>query len=209
MCGRFVVSYSYDELLKILDDDFFITSFEYELLPNYNVSPSESITSIIYHNHSYKAGQIIFGGKEYDHFLINTRSERIIDQNLLENTKYKKCIIPANGFYEWDSKTKDPYYLYNENILYFAGLYQKNSQGFFATIITKEATKDILDIHSRVPVILTSKQAKNYLKQNDFEMILKTSNQKPLTKHRVSKTINKPSNKDASNITIYEELRLL
>lgn len=208
MCGRFVVSYSYQELLDILDQDFEITDFQYDFLPNYNVAPTEKVTTVIYHNHSFKAGPIIFGGKEHHHFVINTRSERILSNQLLEKDAYKKCIIPATGFYEWDETTKDPYYLYLQEPFYFAGLYQKNHQQFFMTIITKDATSDISSIHSRVPVILNAKQAKHYLMQDDFNSILTTSNQIPLKKHKVSKQINYTKNKDESNIKEFKESRL-
>jgi putative SOS response-associated peptidase YedK len=206
MCGRFVVSYTYQELLEYLKNDFSISSFNETIVQNYNVSPTEEVVSVIYHEQHYKAGKIVFGGNKHSHFQINSRSETIL-KNIQKDVQYKKCIIPASGFYEWD-KHKTPYYFYQDDLMYFAGLYHKNGNEFFITIITKQATSEISDIHSRVPVILTSRQAKMYLSNIDGFNQIHESNQTPLKRHQVSTKVNNPSSKHQDNIKEYVETRL-
>lgn len=75
--------------------------------------------------------------------------------------KRRRCIIPANGYYEWDAKTKRPYYFQPTDfpVFPFAGLWVRweGPDGEViesCTIITTEANKRISPIHHRMPVIL-------------------------------------------------------
>lgn len=208
MCGRFVVSYTYEELLRLLEDDFHLLSFNEDIsIPNYNVAPTDEIISIIYHNDSYRAGNLRWGyTNSKKHFLINTREETMEEQQLLKTGNLRKCIILASGFYEWDQTTKDPYYLYKENPLYFAGVYKKIKEQYHATIITKKSGKDMSEIHHRSPVILSLDNAHKYLQSKDILTtlsIIKEINTISLQTHRIRKDVNKVRNNTSRNIEPY------
>ena len=77
-----------------------------------------------------------------------------------------RCLIPTTGWYEWqDNGTqKQPFYHHiNHDLFYFAGL--ANSQG--CLIVTKEANKDIKQIHHRQPVLLTHDESDHWLNNED------------------------------------------
>lgn len=77
--------------------------------------------------------------------------------------KHKRCIIPANGFYECKSlsDSNEPFYLrmLNKSLIGFAGLYDqiKNKQGekYYAfTIVTVEANAMVKPLSDTMPAIL-------------------------------------------------------
>jgi putative SOS response-associated peptidase YedK len=68
--------------------------------------------------------------------------------------KYRRCLIPADGFYEWkkEGKRKQPVYIRRKDAqpFAFAGLWEGES----CTIITTEANDLVSEFHDRMPVIL-------------------------------------------------------
>ncbi len=81
-----------------------------------------------------------------------------------EPFRSQRCLIPADGFYEWrrNGKTKQPFcFEVNDGELFaFAGLWDrwKNPQGNVVetcTILTTTPNSLLSDIHDRMPVILT------------------------------------------------------
>ena len=52
----------------------------------------------------------------YANRMINARSETLIEKPSFKNIVHtQRCIIISNGFYEWDSKTKQPYFICPNN----------------------------------------------------------------------------------------------
>ena len=114
--------------------------------------------------------------------LINARAESLATNPMFRNLiSSKRCLVPADGFYEWQVQAaaqtdlfgnpisskgkvkKQPYRitLKNEEIFSFAGLWDewvdKNTGEILKTftIITTEANELMRPIHDRMPVILT------------------------------------------------------
>lgn len=101
---------------------------------------------------------------------INARAESLQKSSTWrEPFKKRRCLVPANAFYEWkkvDAKTKQPYAfsVSDEPLFAFAGLWDawKDAQGHWLqsfTIVTTEANELMSQVHTRMPVIL---QAKDY-----------------------------------------------
>jgi putative SOS response-associated peptidase YedK len=95
---------------------------------------------------------------------INARAETVATTAWFrEPFKSQRCLIPADGFYEWvrNGKTKQPYcFEVNDGELFaFAGLWDRwrNPQGDVVescTILTTTPNSLLADIHDRMPVIL-------------------------------------------------------
>ena len=76
----------------------------------------------------------------------------------------RRCIVPADGFYEWAKRPdgKQPYYIHasDGSILAFAGLWERWTQPDDGeiidsfTIITTAANDRMRELHDRMPVIL-------------------------------------------------------
>ena len=95
---------------------------------------------------------------------INAVSETAAEKAAFrEPLRRRRCLIPANGFYEWKTVLgqKQPYHigLADEGLFAFAGLWDRweDSAGKVIesrTILTTEANTLLKDIHNRMPVIL-------------------------------------------------------
>jgi putative SOS response-associated peptidase YedK len=100
--------------------------------------------------------------------MINARVETITSKPAFRAAiKQRRCLIPANGFYEWSGKAgnKQPYYfcLPSNESLAFAGLWEvwkdKNTAAETSPyksciIITTGASDSVRDVHDRMPLIL-------------------------------------------------------
>lgn len=101
--------------------------------------------------------------------LINAMAETVAEKPAFRDAfKKRRCIIPADGFYEWqklDARRKQPYAIVmkDRSVFGFAGLWE-SWQGWASgevirscTIITTEPNALCAPIHNRMPVILDPK----------------------------------------------------
>ena len=167
MCGRFAFygngSFGYESLHLQ----------EPPLFESYNITPTQDILAI---RTSPETGQpeyamlhwglVPFWSKsaKTKFPLINARSEGIeAKPSFRDSFKHRRCIIPANGFYEWQKveERKQPYFIRPVDGCYFAmaGLWDhwqgENGEVINScTIITTTANSRMREIHDRMPVIL-------------------------------------------------------
>src|SRR5206468_106418 len=97
--------------------------------------------------------------------LTNARAETLTEKpSFREALRKRRCLIPADGFYEWQKlgKSKQPMHivLKSREPFGFAGLWEiwENSAGdevHSCTVITTAANELLQEIHHRMPVILT------------------------------------------------------
>ncbi len=135
---------------------------------------------------------------------LNARFETLQEKQSFKNIMTNRCLILADGFYEWKwldakGKSKEQYYitLPDKGLFAFAGLYDtwfdtetKTTLNTF-TIVTTTANQFMAEIHNhgkRMPLILNREQERNWLdKQKAFypdSNVLLTANcinQKPTT----------------------------
>ena len=111
MCGRFINTNKINKLKKIFDIRQNNESLEDTL--SYNIAPSNNV-NIIVNNTDLQIEKAEWGIKykissnfseknnqEYKTF-INSRLETITEKILFKESFFKKrCLIPANGWYEW------------------------------------------------------------------------------------------------------------
>ncbi len=113
---------------------------------------------------------------------INARSETITKAaTWREPFKKRRCLIPANCFYEWPKEgeaPKQPYAfeLANANPFAFAGLWDawKDKDGHWLqsfAIVTTEANELMARIHPRMPVILHPRDYDRWLDIDETERL--------------------------------------
>jgi putative SOS response-associated peptidase YedK len=94
--------------------------------------------------------------------MINARAETIADKPSFRRAfKTKRCLIPANGFYEWRRSDKQPFFIRpaGAELFSFAGIWEQwkdPEENLLETcsIITTEPNEFMSGIHERMPVIL-------------------------------------------------------
>ena len=212
MCGRFA---SYKNLNK-LKNIFNITNSDFNITQSYNISPGQNVNIIL----SYKLENYLLesnwgytfinSNTQNKQMVINSRIETINSKLLFKDSFLKrKCIIPANGYFEWSKKEgeKKPYLikLGDGELIYFAGVWRKekynDDKRRVFSIITKAANKKINQIHHRMPVVLNANNAQDYLETKDNNLIFDNFEDVDLNFSEVSKYVNNPKNNDEKCIT--------
>jgi putative SOS response-associated peptidase YedK len=107
--------------------------------------------------------------------IINARAETLATKPAFRSAfKRRRCLIPADGFYEWQkiagAKVKQPFYirLAKDRPFAFAGLWEKwhNDEGSLlesCTIVTTEPNDVMRPLHDRMPVILPDEEYARWL----------------------------------------------
>ena len=173
MCGRFSVNIDYEELKGRYPNHKVVP-----VKPFFNFAPTMQLPVIINDGViNMKWGLIPSWAKDnsFASKMINARSETLLEKPSFKNlVDTNRCIIVSNGFYEWDTKTKSPYFIYSTNnkIMAFGGLFsswtnQSNEIIHTFTIITTESNNTLSKIHHRMPLILNEGDDIKWINNNN------------------------------------------
>lgn len=101
--------------------------------------------------------------------LINARSETALEKKTFrESLLSRRCVIPAAGFYEWDSdKNKIYFTMPQKPCMYMAGLYRFEKEESRFVILTTAANASMKDIHDRMPLILDEESVAEWICNNN------------------------------------------
>ena len=207
MCGRFSITTD----KTILAQHFGVHSAS-AYAASYNVTPSSAIPVVRLHEHEKELinchwGLIPHWAKDRKFSPINARAETLAEKPFFRSSfKNKRCLIPANGFYEWKAVNggKQPYYfrLEDNEILAFAGLWdewlQEDESITSCTIITTSANDIMAPIHNRMPVILDQENYNAWLTTGGRELLTPYAGR--MVCYPVSKKVNNPKNNSAGLI---------
>ena len=209
MCGR----YSFAKLSEEVEKRFKIKVDGNTYVARYNCAPSQKqgiITNVNPKTLSYYHwGLLPPWAKDIRMapHLINARRTSLQEKPAFrEAFSSKRCLVLANGFYEWKKvgKLKVPYYIHlkSADLFAMAGLWEewKDEQGNIKntfTIITTSSKGLMQNIHSRMPLILSQKLEKEWLensKLGDLKKILLASGEHKMEAFEVGPKINKATN---------------
>jgi putative SOS response-associated peptidase YedK len=223
MCGRFA-QYSLTKAIEALR----VNKTFAQVPPRYNVAPSQAVAAIVQPSDADRRGTWLCWGLipswakdpaiststklSNPYKLINARSETVAEKPSFRYAfKHRRCLIPTNGFYEWQklegSKSKkQPYFisLQNNDPFVFAGLWERweSKEGDIletCTILTTEANELMAPIHDRMPVILQLEDCDRWL-DPDFQQVdklqklLKPHPAAAMQAYPVSIRVNSPKN---------------
>lgn len=92
--------------------------------------------------------------------IINARGETTLDKPMFRRSLIeRRCAVPTTGFYEWDKqKNKYKFYLPNRDTLYLAGLWNIFQGEARFVVLTTALNNTIINVHDRMPVILTQSE---------------------------------------------------
>jgi putative SOS response-associated peptidase YedK len=195
MCGRFVSARKRLELLE----EFSVQRdrVPQDLEPDYNVAPTKQIYAVTDSKEGERElravrwGLVPFWAKAADSRetgkigakMINARAETVAEKPAFRRPFAKRrCLIPADGYYEW--KDKKPFYIFRTNggITAMAGIYdlwrdpaikdEEDEHAFLwtASVITTAATDDVGQIHDRMPMIIEPDLWADWLDPDNTEL---------------------------------------
>ncbi|MEG4572558.1 SOS response-associated peptidase [Microcoleus sp. N3A4] len=177
MCGRYTLNTS----AKIIAE-FFKLSAVPDIQPRYNIAPTQSVATVKVEPEKMQRqfqfmrwGLIPSWAKDMKigSHTINARSETVAEKPAFRSAiKHRRCLIVADGFYEWlpQGKKKQPYYfqMANSEPFAFAGLWEnwESPEGeniVSCSIITTAANSTVQPVHDRMPVILSDSDWQQWL----------------------------------------------
>jgi putative SOS response-associated peptidase YedK len=167
MCGRYAVT-SAPEAIRAL----FGYAEQPNFPPRYNIAPTQPIGIVRLVEGKRQFALVRWGllpswVKDPRSFslLVNARGESLADKPAFKAAmKYRRCLVPADGFYEWKATgtRKQPYYVHAKSgqPLAFAGLWEtwtgpNGEEMETAAIVTTRANRALADIHDRMPVVVS------------------------------------------------------
>ena len=177
--------------------------------PRYNISPTQDVLFVHLDGEGRQVVDegrwwlVPFWAKEMPKFaMFNARSEDADKKPAFrEAFKSKRCLIPADGFYEWtkaEDGQKDPWFIHlPDNATFsFAGLWAHNDNlGVTScTILTTAAEEPVSELHNRMPIILAPAAYDAWLDPEtpvkDAKDLLGQNLDGQLTFHRVGRQVN-------------------
>ena len=179
MCGRFIRMYTWQELVAL----YRLTLGTSNLQPRYNICPTTQIDVVDSAGGTRELVSMRWGLipswwrkplKEMKLSTFNARAETVTTKPMFRSAfKRNRCIIPASGYYEWQTTPagKQPYYFTPKDgpILSIAGLWDewKNPETGKSlrscTMIITEPNKFVAKIHDRMSDLLSPNQFEPWL----------------------------------------------
>jgi putative SOS response-associated peptidase YedK len=205
---------------QILEEHFDTAPWDDDWIPRYNIAPTQQIPVVRQHPKEairqislMKWGLIPNWAKDPSIATgtINAKSETAATKPAFRDPfKYRRCLVPADGFYEWKrtGAAKQPFcFEVNEGELFaFAGLWDgwKDTSGTWTktcSILTTTPNAVTSAIHDRMPVILDRESYDLWLDpgMNDVQVLselLKPYDARLMRCYPVSTRINRVANDD-------------
>jgi len=148
-----------------------------ELGPRYNVAPTQPIAVVVQRGdegrfvelHRWGLVPAWANSPAAGARMINARAETIATSSAFRASFLRRrCIIPADGFYEWrrEGKVKQPFLIHTseDRPLAFAGIWspwRSPADGEWlpsAAVVTTAANATVGELHNRMPAILTDEE---------------------------------------------------
>jgi putative SOS response-associated peptidase YedK len=210
MCGRYRLS----QPTKLAE--FFEAEADADFGASFNVAPTQSVAAVrVLRDHrvlsTLRWGLVPFWAHDaaMGNQLINARSESVLDKPAFrEAFRRRRCLIPADGFYEWkrSGKTKRPFHfgLKDGSLFAFAGIWDRWQTPEQTTlescsILTTSANALVGEIHNRMPVILPQSHYDAWLvtppeQAEGLLDLLVPFDAGQMRKYEVSSLVNRPQN---------------
>jgi putative SOS response-associated peptidase YedK len=181
MCGRYTLIGT-DGLA-----DRFGLEFSESVVPRFNIAPSQGVLTIVDSPTGPALRAMRWGFQPIWARMtadrpppINARAETIATNGLFRSSfEWRRCLIPADGFYEWQavagSRRKQPVRFRRPDggLFAFAGLYTGDRDGpdesATCLIVTTVPNRLVEPIHNRMPVVLAPQNEARWLARNLHE----------------------------------------
>ena len=145
MCGRFVITNPVAKTKSIVKKAINVEDVE-----NYNAHPYQNLPVIKKYTNGNTLELLRWGiipswsTKKDFKPLINARLETIDEKiSFKKNIKLHRCVVVADGFYEWkrEGKEKTPFYFLRDDkkMIFIAGIFEDNQ----FCLITQQAAENV------------------------------------------------------------------
>lgn len=172
MCGRYSLAAGEKTLVSTFQLDG-PEDWQQGLRPRYNIAPGQGILAVLDDaDRDCRRADFFHWGlvpawikdPNASRLPINARGESMAEKpSFRDALRYRRCLIPASGWYEWKRSTgkPQPWYLHpaKGKVLAFAGLWERwqspdGSEILSACIVTTVPPPGLKAIHARMPAVL-------------------------------------------------------
>jgi len=201
MCGRYSL-HSNPEVVALLFGLSEVPAYQ----PRYNIAPSalvlivrEGGAAMVRWGLVPHWAKDVKGNPAMGAGLNNARAETVARKPSFRDAyRQRRCLIPANGFYEWklENGVKQPYYVHPSGgaLFAFAGLWEQWHDLQTCAIITTDANGKMAAVHDRMPVIVSPAEYSAWLAGG--EGLLRPCPDSAIGIRRVSRAVNNARNED-------------
>jgi putative SOS response-associated peptidase YedK len=225
MCGRFTVKATWAELVALYR--LTMDAPPHNLRPRYDVCPTDPVDVVTAEEGKRTLAPMRWGLvprwwskplKELRAATFNARAETVETKPFFRDAfKRTRCLIPLSGYYEWQSTPagKQPWFFSAADgspLLTAAGLWDEwkdratGEQIKSCTMIITEPNDFVVEVHDRMPALLTEDQFSPWLSGEVGVELLKSARNDFLQRWPVSKRVNS-SKADADDPTLIEAIQ--
>ncbi len=208
MCGRFALSPITNNI------EMLRPSIHDRIAPRYNIAPGGAIAAVINSAPdalSYPVWGFLPSWNKGDGRMkpiINARGESLLEKPAFRNSfRYRRCIIPATGFYEWQKQGRSamPFLarVLSAELFALGGIWNitrgPDENDTMSTAIITTPPNDLMKhIHDRMPLIIPKSRIDLWLSPDDAHIDEIASLIAPypvgdMTAYAVSSAVNSPS----------------
>lgn len=161
MCGRYYVDDETSrEIKKILEQ--LDKKINNPSIKTGEIFPTNDVPILVAKNKNIEPDVLKWGFPNFTNkgVIINARTETVFEKKMFrESLVSRRCIIPANGFYEWNANKEKIFFTPpSETIMYMAGIFNVFNNEPRFVILTTNANSSIEDVHNRMPLLLSNNQ---------------------------------------------------
>jgi putative SOS response-associated peptidase YedK len=211
MCGRYTIRTVAARMAAAFQAGFDEFS-ELRIVPRFNVAPSQRVPVVHLRDGKRLIGLASWGfvpaWSEGTSGIkpINAKAETVATSGLFRSAfKSSRCLLPADGFYEWKPGTpKRPYFFHRpgDGLFAFAGLRSRRDDRSTCLLLTTTPNDVVKIAHNRMPVILPESDYDRWLDLRadpaELQSLLVAYPESDLTGHPVGPRVGSPANDDPS-----------
>lgn len=202
MCGRFTITHPDEALARLFAA---VPSNDLPPSPRFNVCPTTDVAVVTSEGGQRRRLRPMRWGFIPSWYktptdgplIINARADTVaVKPAFREAVRARRCIVPASGFYEWqtEGKLKLPWYFTRADgdPLAFAGLWQRWGEIDTVAIVSTEAGPGMCGLHHREAVVLEADDWPLWLGEagHGAAVLMKASVEGVLAAHRVDVAVN-------------------
>jgi putative SOS response-associated peptidase YedK len=172
MCGRYRLKDPKRAIDDIGDREF----SEVRLTPRFNIAPTQRVFILAGDG---KPEEMTWGlvppwASDTSKAIINAMSETVREKRTFKRAiAERRCILPADGFYEWKKQPVGPkiphlFTIRGELPFYFAGIWEPGADGNRCCILTTAPNEVCSPDHNRMPVMLSREQSQYWLRPGEL-----------------------------------------
>ncbi|MGB0866853.1 MAG: SOS response-associated peptidase [Granulosicoccaceae bacterium] len=166
MCGRLNLS-DLDGIRQLMADIGLPLFDEDNFELRYNIAPTSALSCL--RTLKTTQWQTMHWGMPLANgpLVINARVESVVEKPTFKHLLGQRCLVPINGFYEWQKRNAQRHAWYfeaeSEPALSLAALWRETHTGPQLALLTCAADQHMACVHHRMPIAVGAKQALAWL----------------------------------------------